>query len=71
MSNSRRPHTPRNIVPDDAERAAWLVVNALAAVARAAARRRPELLADPRLGHDLERMCMRYLADEHDLPLRS
>jgi AcrR family transcriptional regulator len=49
------------IAPDSAERAAWIVVTALVAVVRTAARERPALLDDPGLIDDLERMTLRYL----------
>lgn len=49
------------LAPDNAERAAWIVVTAVVAVVRTAARERPALLDDPALIDDLERMTMRYL----------
>jgi hypothetical protein len=49
------------IAPGSAERAAWIVVTALVAVVRTAARERPALLDDPALIDDLERMTVRYL----------
>jgi AcrR family transcriptional regulator len=49
------------IAPDSAERAAWIVVTALVAVVRTAARERPALLDDPGFIDDLERMTLRYL----------